>query len=80
MPAIAKTTAKPAGKQLSAAAVAGSSLRGRLVRVRTNEELIADMKAYGREVRKTKESAIAFLQSAGILDKTGELAEPYRAK
>ena len=49
-----------------------------MVRVRTNDELIADMKAYGREVRKTKESAVAFLQSAGILDSTGELAEPYR--
>ena len=80
MPVTAKNTAKPAEKQLRAAAVAGSSLRGRLVRVRTNEELIADMKAYGREVRKTKESAIAFLQSAGILDNAGELAEPYRAK
>ena len=73
-----KTTAKTAAKSMRAAPVAGSSLRGHMVRVRTNDELIADMKAYGREVRKTKESAVAFLQSAGILDSTGELAEPYR--
>lgn len=74
-----RTTLKTTTKSMHAAAVAGSSLRGHMVRVRTNEELIADMKAYGREVRKTKESAVAFLQSAGILDSTGELAEPYRA-
>lgn len=56
-----------------------SPLRGHLVRVRTNAELLADMRAQGREIRKTKESALAFLQSAGIVDANGELAEPYRA-
>jgi hypothetical protein len=57
---------------------ATSPLRGRMVRVLTNAELIADMKDHGRQVSKTKESAIAFLQSAGILDEAGEFADAYR--
>ena len=75
MTIIAPTNAKPR----RAAKAAASPLRGRMVRVMTNDELIADIRAHGREIRKTKESAIAFLQSAGILDDKGELAEPYRA-
>lgn len=63
---------------LPSANASASTLRGRLVRVMTNEELIADIKAHGREIRKSKESAIEFLQSAGILDHTGDLAQPYR--
>ncbi|MDI1246471.1 MAG: hypothetical protein PSV24_13845 [Rhodoferax sp.] len=45
----------------------------------TAQERVADIKDFGREIRKSKESAVAFLQSAGILDQTGELAEPFRA-
>ncbi len=71
------TTAKPKANRSAKAAV--SALRGHMVRVRTNAELLADMRAQGREIRKTKESALAFLQSAGIVDANGELAEPYRA-
>jgi len=70
------TTANDKAKPRSAAA--SSPLRGRMVRVMTNDELIADMRAHGREVRRTKASAIAFLQRAGIVDDKGELAEPYR--
>lgn len=66
-------------KSRRAATVAVSPSRGRMVRVMTTDELIADMKAHGREIRKSKESAIAFLQRAGIVDAKGELAEPYRA-
>lgn len=56
-----------------------SALPGRIVRVMTADERSADIKAFGREIRKSKESAIEFLQSAGILDEQGELAEPYRS-
>jgi len=49
------------------------------VRIMTAEERSADMKAFGKEIRKSKASAIEFLQSAGILDAKGELAEPYRS-
>jgi len=45
---------------------------------RTNEELLEKMRAHGREIRKTKESTVAFLHSAGIVDATGKLAKPYR--
>lgn len=72
------TTAPTKAKPRRAAKAAASPLRGRMVRVMTNDELIADIRAHGREIRKTKASAIEFLQSAGILDDQGELAEPYR--
>ncbi len=61
------------------AAIAASPLRGRTVRLMTTDEQLADMEAHGREVRKTKASALAFLQRAGIVNDKGELAEPYRA-
>lgn len=53
--------------------------QGRVVRVMSAEERSADMKEFGKEIRKDKASAVAFLQRAGILDATGSLAEPYRA-
>ena len=49
------------------------------MRIMTTQERSADMKAFGKEIRKSKASAIEFLQSAGILDAKGELAEPYRS-
>lgn len=55
-----------------------TSPRGHLVRVMTAEERAEDIKAFGREVRQSKASAIAFLKSAGILDNKGDLAEPFR--
>ena len=33
----------------------------------------------GLEARRSKETALAFLKAAGILDANGNLAEPYRA-
>jgi len=60
-------------------AKAASASRGRFVRIMTTQERSADMKAFGKEIRKSKASAIEFLQSAGILDDKGELAEPYRS-
>ncbi len=53
--------------------------RGHIVRVMSAEERSADMKEFGKEIRRDKASAVAFLQRAGILDATGSLAEPYRA-
>ncbi len=55
-----------------------SPLRGTLVRVLTPQERLADMRAHGRQTNKSKESAVAFLQRAGIADATGALAEPFR--
>lgn len=72
MPNVAKRPAKSAVKP-------ASPLRGKLVRVMTPEERVADMKDFGKEIRKSKETAKDFLQRAGILDETGELAEPYRS-
>ncbi len=51
---------------------------GHVVRVMTAEERVADIKAFGEDVRRTKQSAIEFLQRAGIVDETGSLAKPYR--
>jgi hypothetical protein len=73
------TTKTIAKRSSSAAARVASPLRGYTVRVMTAQERVADIKDFGREIRKSKESAVAFLQSAGILDQTGELAEPFRA-
>lgn len=58
---------------------AAKDSRGHVVRVMSADERSADMKEFGKEIRKDKHSAIAFLQRAGILDATGALAEPYRA-
>jgi hypothetical protein len=69
------TMTKAAKKPSKAAPVE----RGRWVRIMTADERSADIKEFGKEIRKSKESAIAFLQSAGILDDKGELAEPYRS-
>ena len=37
-----------------------------------------DMQAFGKEIRQSKETAVAFLIKAGILNKKGVLAKPYR--
>ena len=52
--------------------------RGKSVVVMTPDERIADMQEFGREIRESKKTAQAFLMRAGILDKKGELAKPYR--
>ena len=56
----------------------GTPPRGKSVVVMTPDERIADMQAFGREIRESKKTALAFLMRAGILDKKGELAKPYR--
>ena len=53
--------------------------RGKSVHIMTPDERIADMQAFGREIRKSKKTAQEFLTRAGILNKKGELAKPYRS-
>ena len=57
----------------------GNASTGQFVRVMTQKERLADMRAHSREVCRTQASAVAFLQRAGILNTAGELAEPYCA-
>jgi hypothetical protein len=52
---------------------------GKTVLVFTPAERVADMQAFGREIRQSKETAQAFLVRAGILTPKGDLAKPYRA-
>ncbi len=60
------------------AAKTRSPLRGTLVRIMTPEERIADIEEFGKEIRKSKASALAFMKKAGFIDDDGNLAEPYR--
>jgi hypothetical protein len=39
---------------------------------------LAAMKAYMKKVTSSKKAAQAFLQDAGIVDRNGRLAKPYR--
>ena len=52
--------------------------RGKSVVAMTPDERIADMQAFGREIRESKRTAQEFLIRAGILNKKGALAKPYR--
>lgn len=52
--------------------------RGKSVVAMTPDERIADMQAFGREIRESKKTAQEFLIRAGILDKKGQLTKPYR--
>lgn len=55
-----------------------TALSGRTERLLTPSQRSADIKAFGREIRRSKESAADFLRRAGIIDESGQLAEPYR--
>lgn len=46
----------------------------------TTEEMLADMLVYAQEVSKNKRTAVASLKSAGIFDKSGQYAAPFRSK
>ena len=52
--------------------------RGKSVVIMTPDERIADMQAFGREIRQSQKTAQEFLIRAGILTQKGELAKPYR--
>ena len=49
------------------------------VQLMTPEQRRADIKQFGKEIRKSKATAVAFLKRAGILDESGELATPFRS-
>jgi len=72
--------AKPAKKIIAPqkAAQVAVRVRGTTVRLLTLDERLEDMRAHGREVRKTQKSALDFLKRAGIVDASGQLAEPFR--
>ena len=55
-----------------------SSLHNKAFVIMTPDERIADMQAFGREIRESKQTAQEFLIRAGILNKKGVLAKPYR--
>lgn len=52
--------------------------RDKSVVAMTPDERIADMQAFGREIRESKKTAQEFLIRAGFLDKKGQLTKPYR--
>lgn len=43
----------------------------------TTNEYCESIEAFGRSIQNDKASSVAFLQKAGILDKSGQLAEPF---
>lgn len=53
--------------------------RKRAATLSVAEQELKAMKAYAKKIASSKEDSIAFLQRAGILDKKGELAKPYRS-
>jgi hypothetical protein len=71
-------TAKAAKKPASTVTKKASQ-PGKVVRVMTTQERVADMRAFGREQSSSKASALSFLQRAGIITPTGKLAKPFRA-
>jgi hypothetical protein len=72
-------TTKSAKKAAAPKKVAKAAVRrGKMVRLMTLDERLEDMRAYGREVRETKQSALDFLRRAGIIDVSGQVAEPFR--
>ncbi|SBT06755.1 hypothetical protein ACCAA_350126 [Candidatus Accumulibacter aalborgensis] len=60
------------------AALPVATVAGRMVRVLTPDQRRADIKAFGREIRDSKQSAADFLRRAGLIDECGQLTEPYR--
>lgn len=55
-----------------------TALSGRTERLLTPDQRSADIKAFGREIRDSKQSAADFLRRAGLIDESGQLTEPYR--
>lgn len=67
-----------AAKKSVSAATKQSSQVGNVVRILTTQERVDDMRAFGQEQGRSKASALSFLERAGIVTSTGELAEPFR--
>ena len=60
------------------AALSGGAVVGKVVRILTPDQRRADIKAFGREIRGSKQSAAEFLRQAGLIDESGQLTEPCR--
>jgi hypothetical protein len=73
-----KTTKKTSAKSIAKSGKASMHAKDKTVRVMTLNERLADMRAHGAQMRKTKASALAFLKRAGIVDDSDELAQPFR--
>ena len=72
-----KSSAKP-GRTGAKSAKMSSSPPVKTERVMTIDERLADMRAHGEQMRKSKASALAFLKRAGIVDDSDQLARPFR--
>lgn len=69
-------------REISAAPLAATSAadaRYPVIRIMTLDERLEDMRAFGREICKTPQTALDFLKSVGIVDASGQLAEPFRS-
>lgn len=53
--------------------------RKRATKLSVAEQELKDMKAYAKKIASSKADSLAFLQRAGIVNKKGELAKPYRS-
>jgi len=52
---------------------------GRVGDVMTTKEHVDSIKRFGKVIRESEATAVAFLKSAGILNRSGNLAKPYRS-
>jgi hypothetical protein len=53
--------------------------RKRATKLSVAQQELKQMQAYAKKIASSKEDSIAFLQRAGILNKKGDLAKPYRS-
>jgi hypothetical protein len=53
--------------------------RKRAATLSVAEQELKVIKAYAKKISSSKKDSIAFLQRAGILDRKGDLAKPYRS-
>ena len=51
---------------------------GHIGDVMTTKEHVDSIKRFGKVIRESEVTAVAFLKSAGILNRSGNLAKPYR--
>jgi hypothetical protein len=58
--------------------VSRSRASARERKIQTPSQELEEMKAYVAQIAKSKSDSIDFLKRAGLLDKKGDLAKPYR--
>lgn len=72
----AKTMKKPVPIKVTDSVV---PRQGVVVHVMTLEVRLADMQAFGRDVRKSGTSALILLQCVGVIHSCGRLAKSFRS-